>query len=448
MFKRNIKLGVTWIKSIVQNDFQVGIAQNSLIVLLGHLARLMLGIISSALVARGLGPEGLSVYSIILAMMSIGNTVADFGLSNSAIQQIAGRVVGMYEGARRTAGVYARYKLLGGLIVFGIILLFPGFFTTLIHLPRETDAFLFQIASLGLLSMTLSGIFGSILHALSNFRSFIASQIFNSALVVLFTLILYFTQRIDIAHVLLVGAVATLATAGLRIFQLPIEWRATIWAKSKMMGVEGRKLLSFSKWMGVSAIFSILSIQLDLLLLNWWVEPQIVGYYALALNLYFKVDIVNQSVHSALFPVAAVLSSKKAYAKYIRQSLLRSLLLAIFIILILPFARPVVIVIYGIAYSPAVDIFYFLMVTMVFELFFTPLILLIYPMNLPRVAAMSDVLRVVSLFAMGSLLIPVWGIYGAAIAKLVSRVSGALFTMVVITVRFRGIEKLTRGSAT
>ena len=163
------------------------------------------------------------------------------------------------------------------------------------------------------------------------------------------------------------------------------------------------------------------------MLLHWLTVPLITGFYALALNLAFKVDVVNQTMNLVLLPTVSALRNRGEYGSYLRRSLARSLALAPLLFVGLPLARPFILTVYGSSFEPATQVFYLLMAVVLFDLVTNPLLLLAYPLKMPRAIAASDAVRVVTLALAGSLLIPIWGLNGAALAKLTSRLAGALW---------------------
>jgi O-antigen/teichoic acid export membrane protein len=424
--RRYLSAGLRWCRTTLRHDLQEGVTQNSLIVLAGHVIRLALGLVSSALLARGLGPAGLSVFSVVGAAMAIAITVADFGLSNSAIRQIAGDLAAMPDRARRTASAYARLKLLGGLLAIGFIVALAIPITHVLNLPVESEPVLIWIASLGLFATVLSGITATVLQALRRFRVLVITQGLNIGLTVMLMAGLFLTGRLTVISALIVGVVTTVAATSLGFFLLPSDWRSAILARTGFRSPEGRRLLAFSRWLWISAILSILSAQLDLLLLNRWMTPQIVGFYALALNLALKPDLINQTLHVVLLPTVSTLSSQEAYANYIRRSMIRSLLFGLLLTLMLPVARPFILAVYGTDYAASVNVFYLLMIVVLFDMFTTPILLLAFPMNMPGLIAASDGVRVAALLSAAAFLIPSWGMYGAAMAKLAAKFAGTL----------------------
>jgi O-antigen/teichoic acid export membrane protein len=195
--------------------------------------------------------------------------------------------------------------------------------------------------------------------------------------------------------------------------------------------------LSFSKWLWLSALLSISASQLDPLLLNRWVAPALLGMYALALNLSGKFDLLNQTLHIVLLPTVSALTIGLELRAYVRQSLIRSSVLGLGVIAVLPLASPLILFIYGAAYGDAVNVFYLLALVVVFDLITNPLLLLAFPLNMPRALAAADGARVLTLIISASLLVPSLNIYGMALAKLASHVAGALVIGLAMIVRGR-----------
>lgn len=294
----------------------------------------------------------------------------------------------------------------------------------------------------------MSGMVSTVLHALRHFRALVITQSLNIGLTVALTVALFFINRLTVLPALLVGVVTAAAAAGLGFVLLPAGWRASITAGGELHGQESRRLLSFSKWLWLSAILSVMSSQLDLLLLNRWLAPQFVGLYALALNLAFKVNIVNQSLRAVLLPTVSALSGKAAFVGYARRSLARSLLVVVALVAALPLAGPFILVVYGADYAASIDVFYLLMTVVLFDLLTVPFLLLAFPMNMPRLITAADAARVVALLVTGSLLIPAWGMHGAVLAKLAAAVAGALVIGLAIVLRLRNEVEPATGIAT
>jgi O-antigen/teichoic acid export membrane protein len=418
------------------------------VVFAGHSARLALGLVSSALLARGLGPAGLSAFSVVGGLMMVALTVSDFGLSNSAVRQVAGDLEGDTARARRTAGVFARLRLLGALLTFALVFLLAEPLAGLLNLPGPDGPLYVRVGSLALIATSLSAISSTLLRALGRFSSLTATQMANIGLTILILAALMLSGRLNVPLALLVGVAAALLAAGLGYFLLPRAWRPSPMPPKEPTRPEALRLLRYSRWLWISAVLSILLTQFDLLLLNRWLSPVVVGMYALALSLSFKAAIINQTLHTVLLPHVSRLSGRAAYREHLRRSLLRSGLLSLAILLLLPLARPFVLLVYGNEYEPAVAVFYALMSIVIFDLFTIPVQLLAFPLDIPQRIVLSDVVALIVLLLGLIVFVPAWGLYGAVAAKLAANVAGFLVIGLAIARALRQLPEEASSSST
>jgi O-antigen/teichoic acid export membrane protein len=96
---------------------------------------------------------------------------------------------------------------------------------------------------------------------------------------------------------------------------------------------------------------------LDVFLINRWLSPTTVGVYALALSLSSKAEIVNHSLYTVLIPTASALKSKPAVRRHLRSGLIRSGLVSLVLLALVPIAQWFIPFVYGEVYEPAADLF-------------------------------------------------------------------------------------------
>ena len=430
----------------VRNDWQDRVAQDSAVVFGGYLLSMGLGVISSAVLARGLGPEGLSTFAIIGATTSIVTTMSDFGLRLGAIRHITSALVDHTQQAYAFASAYTRLKLLGSFGMTIILLLLADPLVAIIQLEPESSATLLRIGAIAMLATMLSGMVATVLHALGRFRRLILAQSTNVALTVILMSVLWLSGRLNVSTALLVGGITAMVAGLLSVWLLPQDWRRAIGSrvapvpglKGPALDDESRQLLSFSRWMWVSNIFSMVSVQIDVLLLNYFLPLPVVGVYALSRNLAQKAGAVNQTLHTVLVPGVSALVEADDRRAYVRRSLVRSGLLAILMVLVAPLAGPFFLLVYGQAYAAAINFFYALLVVVLVDLLLSPLILLALPLDRPRLLAMADAAQVVVLLLVGVALVPHWGVYGIVAAKLAAQLATALVALppLLRTVRY------------
>ncbi len=402
----------------------------------GYAGRFALSFIASVIIARWLGPIGYGLIALVSVVLNLADTLGDFGLTYSAVRAISRQLGTEPDRARQLAHGYFSLALIANSIaaLAGFVLAEP-IARDLLGRP-EAEPYL-QIALLGLISVAGSGFAMALLQATRRFKELAALQIASALIYLIVIVALAATGKLNVFAVVLLGVLNPLLSFFIGRQFFPPHWislRATFALSARRAWGE---LVAFGKWLWVSAIFSLLASQLDLLLLSHWASAAVVGIYALAFNLATKLDIVNQTRMTVLLPTVSALDTRQQMNHYIRQSLALSIVGTTVFALLVPFFAPFIMTFYGAAYAEAVNALIVLTAVVIFDLVTSPLILLGFPLNQPRALAASDVVRVLTLLAVGWLLIPLWGPIGAALARLASRMSGAVFMLTLVGLRIR-----------
>jgi O-antigen/teichoic acid export membrane protein len=205
---------------------------------------------------------------------------------------------------------------------------------------------------------------------------------------------------------------------------LPSRWRLTP-PRATDLRAEARHLVRTGRWLWLASVFAMLTANAEVLLLNRWAALPLVGAYALALNLATKADLVNTSLYTVLLPGVTRLDARSKVAGYLRRGVVRGGLIALGLLLLIPLAEPLVTLIYGAEYATAVVFFRLLLGVMIFDVLLTPFLLLPLAYRQPKLLAAADGLRAVTLVLVALGLIPVFGAFGAILARFAARVAGA-----------------------
>jgi O-antigen/teichoic acid export membrane protein len=289
-----------------------------------------------------------------------------------------------------------------------------------------------------------SGVVSTIHYSLRRFRSLVAGQVCASLTMLGAMAALFALDRLSLTAAVGVGIAGQLASLAMLLALLPRQWRSALRRAGGLRGEESRRVRAFAGWLGVAGVLWALEAQLDLILVSRMLAPPKVGLYALALGLALKADVLNQIVHTTLLPTVSGLTNRQAFADYARRSIVRSSLLAVPLVVALPLAGPLIGAVYGGDYEPATPILYALMAVVLFDLVVSPLLLLAYPLNLPRRIAASNAVGTVTLAVVAAALIPLFGVYGAAAGRLAGRIVGALVAGGAIAVQLGARREGTR----
>ncbi|HEY6042993.1 MAG TPA: polysaccharide biosynthesis C-terminal domain-containing protein, partial [Anaerolineae bacterium] len=173
-------------------------------------------------------------------------------------------------------------------------------------------------------------------------------------------------------------------------------------------------------------------LKLDVLMLSYYRSPVEVGFYAVALALVSRLDVLKNAVLTSSFPDACRQASPQELRGYIRQSLKLTALSSAALVPLFALGQILIELLYGTEYSAAVPVFSLLLVGFIIGLNAAPIAFVLYPLNRPRWIAASDVLQLVFNSSVNLLLIPSSGIIGAALAVVLTRFFAALITFVLV----------------
>lgn len=390
--------------------------------------QILLGLAGNVVSARSLGPADFGRFGLIMSVIMVCGTLADAGLTYTAIRFIARY---SEDGSPRGYAVAHSYLLLrvcSGVLValLGVTLAWPlawalGY--------ADLTPYL-QIAFATLVALSLSSYPGTILVGLSLFGRSAIAGVLNAAITLSGILFLFFVGTLSLGTLVAWNVILPLLSTLPAWFLIPPEWLP--W---RVIGVrralasaltEARELVNFSKWMGVSLVASMLVAQGDLLLLGRLSTPAIVGTYSVALALASRLDTLNQSLFTVLMPRASRLRGAESMKRYGRQVAVGSGLLAVGLGILALVAQPAILLLYGERYEASSGIFLALLGVVLFDLATSSLFLLAFPLNKPRLLAAADWLRVGVLGIAGWSLIPIYGAFGAVASRFLARLTGTV----------------------
>jgi O-antigen/teichoic acid export membrane protein len=404
------------------------ITRNWFIHLSGSVGRLALGMISSVLLARAMGPEIFGVYVLLGSTGSIMGAAANMGLARAGVKQVAAIWENDPHIARQRGHVFFVLQVVGATAILLIILSFTPFVADDL---LQVDRILFVLLAIGVLATVLSGTMNSLLQATGQFGRLSLNLLLNSGLTSLLAILLFWRGQLNLINALLIlGVVTSLVsfTAGylflpqtMKFDRQPLAWQA-----------EGRALFRLSRWFWLSSLFTILATRTDIILVSRLLDNSTAGFYGLAANLTAKADLINHSLYAVLLPAAAAIGHRDRLRPYVTRALRRSLLVCLGLLLLLTLAQPLIIFLYGQDYAAAVPFFRWLLVLVMFDIFTTPLLLLAFPFERPQLLTLNDALRLAIFVPLVFWFIPGYEAMGVIIAKFVSQIVAIGFTLALL----------------
>ncbi|HEX9990999.1 MAG TPA: oligosaccharide flippase family protein [Chloroflexia bacterium] len=401
----------------------------------GRVLQMALALLGNIISARALGPEDFGRFGLVIATVSICGTMADAGLTYSAVKSIAQYTARSSPRAYAIGSTYLLMRVLSGAVVamLGIALSEPLARLALGY--GELTPYL-QLSFVTLLGLSISSYPGTILVGLARFGRLGLAGVLNAAITLAGIILLLVSGELNLGTLIAWNVVLPIVSTIPAWLLLPGDWLP--WriirrgeASKPERGV-AREMVGFGGWIAFSNLGSIIVAQGDLLLLGRLASPAVVGVYSVALTLAMRLDVLNQSLFTVMMPRASRLRGAGEIRTYSRRVLAGSLLLALLLGVVALAAQPLIALLYGERYTASAGLFLALMVVVLFDLATSSLFLVAFPLNKPRVLALADWLRVGVMGVAGWLLIPVFAAFGAVAARFLARVVGTIGALVAL----------------
>lgn len=375
----------------------------------------------SILVARILGPEGKGIYALIFLAPILLSKLGNIGLGVANIYFI-GKKEDKIE------------HIVSNSLVLSIILgiLFIGIFTALfprLHqlFFREIKPYYLFIAILILPISLFDGYSISILLAKDKIRErnlvIIIPAISN---LVFFIALVLFTKEYLIAAIFaqILSKVATTICAILWI-------RKFTKIRFRFHTALARKYINFGIKGYLANIMAFLNYRLDMFLVAYFLTPIDVGYYSLAVGLAELLWYIPNSVSTILYPRVSSSDKKKAseFTPIVSRHTLFVVSLCALGLFI--FSRLIIKVVYGAAYLPSVKPLLILLPGIVVLSLSKVFSSYITGRGRPIISTYTSFIVVTSNILLNLVLIPKWGIAGAALASTFSYSLAASIKLIV-----------------
>jgi O-antigen/teichoic acid export membrane protein len=386
--------------------------KDSVFTFISRVVMVALGAINSVMLARFLGPAGQGVFVVAATLITMLSAIGGLGIGNANIYFIGQK--------RYETRILFWNSVLGSIVV-------GGFLIGIAYAVYEIIPSVFQGVSKSLIllyaiSLPLLLGWGHISSFLVGFQRFQASNIINiciglltSAAYLIFLSSIPTVQAVIIISIIMSGLSVVLSTAYI-IWKidpavLKPAFSIKILSESIIFGIKGH----------LGSVIQLMNYRLDRLFVNWFIGPSGVGFYSVAVILAESLWYLSSSIAFVLFPKISasndVVSSAQVTAKSCRISFLFAFALSIALILIGPWLIPLI---FGEAFIQSVPALNFLIPGVVVFTLTNVITSYIIGRGFPFYNTLIALVSFAVMVPLDLLLIPIWGITGAAIAGSVS----------------------------
>lgn len=263
----------------------------------------ILGVAAGIFLTRQLGPEGKGAYTLMLTNIQLLVMFLGLNLPGAIQFFMANKKI---EPARLT-GIALAVLLLGTLIVFVILFAFPVAGESL--LADEYDTFFFRAyLFISFFITNLNALVTGFLQGNFKFREVNRLSLINSILnFVIFTSMYYASQNNLMEAGLTDVLILTTIILGVNSILLLFFFRKNLQLKSNLIfsSTELKPLIKFLIPAYMSVLVNFFNYRLTIWLVNFYEGTENLGYFSLALNFAQMMLMVTLAINTVLFPYFA-----------------------------------------------------------------------------------------------------------------------------------------------
>lgn len=388
-----------------------------------NIAGSVLSAISLIVLSRALGPANFGAFSVAFSLTQITARLADLGLS-VALQKFIAQNYHNHADVVAAAVTWAtRLKAFAALIALLVGFVFgPVMGTKLFGL---TDP---RFATIGIVMAAIIIFYEYVVLINQSLHQFRIAALLNAAqagLKLLFGVIVLFLVVPPALHSYFWYGIVPIIPAIYGYVRIPHKYRRVVAIPSTVT----HTLMQTAKFSYIAAIAITVADQLDVLMVKSMMNEFQTGLYAAASRISLMFTMFAMSVGTVLYTRVARYKQHHLMVFY-KKSLLASLLLVLSTPLLLLMAPFLLYISAGPAYLEALPIVRLLLIATTITMATVPLIAPFYSLEYPSYFMFSGLLQIIILVSANLLLIPHFGIVGAAWAKIIMRTIVLLYTVV------------------
>lgn len=397
----------------------------------GTILNSILGLLFYIVLARNLGPDAFGIFSLTTALLIAIADIANVGIDTGLIKFIPKSVASSDKDYLKILKLGLEIKIL-----IWLAILFAGWFLVsyisegIFLKPQLT--YPLKLALIGVGGMML---FSYVLHAIQAFQKYLNWSILNVSmnglrLVLIFVLLglnafsLYNSLTIFVVTPFVGFLIGLLVLP--RFFTTSGEWSLK------------ERFFRYNKWIALITLTSAISSRLDTFLTARFLSTTELGVYSAATQLTTVMPQLTFALASVAAPKLASFDSSKAAFDYLKKLQMLTLGLGILGIALLPVVIMLIPLIFGSSYQGSIEPFLIL--------FFAQLLFFIaipsqqaifYFFGKPFFLSIVNLINLPLMFGLGLILIPAFGVNGAASVIFVGNLFSLAVSLVWVIFQFK-----------
>lgn len=378
---------------------------------------IIIGLITSIIIARNLGPDGRGILTIATTIGALGIQFGNMGLHSSNTYYVARD--------KKLLSILATNSLLISFIIGGFqTIIMVIIFNCYPQLAPINGSIL--ILSLLWIPFGLSYLLmQNLLIGIDEVYKYNKIDLFSKIVGTIFLGVIIITK---------IASVEIIFLSNFIVLVMSVIW--ILWElrnKSKTFSKPSLKIFKKCFRYGIkayiAALFAFMVLKIDMFMVKSMLGNEQVGYYSIAVSLADMVYMLPTIVGSLIFPKLSAMNSEKEKIKYTRKCVKNFLwIFLVFVIIGSIFAKPAIVLLYGKEFYPSVSCFIYLMPG-IFALSVNTLYMNYFAsIGMPMITIYSTVTATIINVLLNIKFIRMYGVNGASISASISYICMLVFS--------------------
>ncbi len=387
--------------------------RQSLMMVVGNTMATGISAVSLMMISRLLGPSLFGEFSVGFALAMILNRFNDAGLSSAALKYAGGS--SDIKQINRYFSITLLYRLILSLILTAIGLASATWLTDLLNLEHRSIVVVAVVAGLSAVY------YEQLLTMLQSLQLFSESVVANAMQAIVKVIgaigFLWFQFKLVVPIFAWYLAAPIVPIIFAKKF-LP-NWLSLSF--NKLPSAESSKIVIMAKHSSVAFISTGIIEHLGVLFVQGFLSSYETGLLGGVYRIALLFSLMALSLGQVLFPRVAKYKDKVDLTKYIRKAFLLSGLFLASYLLVLPFAKLMIILTIGPDYLSGLGVLHILLAAVFLNLAPVPFLALFYSFDAPWYFSVNGVLQILLTIVGGMYFIPIYGLPAAAWTQFVTR---------------------------
>lgn len=422
---------------------------------------LLTGFFSSVLIARGLGPEGMGQFALVMSLAGVATVLSDLGIGQTTIRYASQAAAIKDTPAQMAVLRWAlRWRLSLVFVVTTAFFLLAPYIAKLWH--SESLLTYLRLGLLGGIFAALASIptvyFQSIKRFSTNASVTSAQRLISFAGIIVLSVFSLWS----LLNLMVVSLVASAIGAFVFLLMVPT---AALWPQDAMRklkgltprlffaspqmqhntnnGLDSSSPTQFARFHMLATIISMMTMQADTWLMGYFLgDKGQIGLYSVATRFTLPMTLVLGAFNTALWPRASGLTEWSKLSGLLKKTLGFSVLLACPMIIYALTAPLLASFFFGSNYENSCLLGQILCLRYVFAFLICPVTVLGYSFGLVRVVWIVNLVQLLILVLFNVVFLPKIGPLASALALLVHEVFGSCVVGIIIFKRFHTVNRM------